>query len=268
MIKRFWPASAEAAAGEPDWEGAEVKFVAAGKTLGDRPPDEDPDLIHVDTGLGKFDHHQDQAREPACIQVFKQLKRKNPKFEKDAALKRLLAVVAEVDLGNYIHWPEGKTSDRYEFSLDALIGGAKKQGFSDQKLVDLGLVLLDLVYDNLKEKVEAEKLLLEGQIFPTKWGKAIAFESRNDLVIDLGEKKGYSLAVRKDPQTGSVRIYARNDRGVDLTPVFEKLRERDPEATWFLHQSKCLLLNGSSTNPQMKPTKLSLGEVVEILKRH
>jgi hypothetical protein len=39
----------------------------------------------------------------------------------------------------------------------------------------------------------------------------------------------------------------------------------DTEASWFLHVSKRMLLNGSSKNPNMKGSKLSLSDVVEVL---
>lgn len=257
LIKRFFSG----------WEEADLEFVVAGKTYRDEPVDVNPDIIHVDTGGGKFDHHQDKARKPACGQVFDGLKKTDDKFNRDEALERLTEVVSDADVGSHIHWPEGQT-DRYEFSLDSMIGGLKRLRFSDQKQVDWGLVLLDAIYATLKVKVQAEKNLGEGLVFETKWGNGIAFETVNDMVLELAEKKGYSVALRKDPRSGAVRFYARNDRGVDLTPVWESLREKDPEATWFLHQSKCLLLNGSSKNPEMKATKLSLKEVVEILKSH
>lgn len=247
------------------WEKAEVSFVPAGKTLEDKGPDENSEVIHVDTGGGKFDHHQDREREPACVQVYLELKRQNPIFGQDQTLERLIAVVVDTDVGNYIHWPESLT-DRYEFSFDGILGGLKRSGRSDEELVELGLILLDGVYVALKAKVKAEEIFQKGVVFKTRWGQGIGFETDNDMVLDLGEKKGYSLAVRKDPRSGSVRIYARNDRGVDLTEAWERLQKKDLQATWFLHQSKCLLLNGSSKNPEMRMTRLSLEEVIEVLK--
>lgn len=247
------------------WEKAEVAFVPAGKTLSDELADVNPEVVHVDTGRGKFDHHQDQARKPACGQVLEELKRAEDRFRYDEAAERLVDVVSEADLGGHIHWPESQT-DRYEFSLDSLIAGLKKQGFDDQKLIEWGLVLLDAIYATLKVKVGAEKILEAGLTFETKWGQGIAFETANDMVLELAEKKEFSVAVRKDPKSGAVRIYARNDRGVDLTGVWEELQKKDPEATWFLHQSKCLLLNGSSKNPAMRATRLGLREVMEILR--
>ncbi len=55
------------------------------------------------------------------------------------------------------------------------------------------------------------------------------------------------------------------DMDIDLTPVYKKLSKMDPDATWFLHISKRMLLNGSSKNPSMKGSRLTLSEVVEVL---
>ena len=54
---------------------------------------------------------------------------------------------------------------------------------------------------------------------------------------------------------------------IDLTPVYEQLKKRDPDATWFLHVSKRMLLNGSSKNPKMRGSKLALRGVIEVLKQ-
>ncbi|MBI4100444.1 hypothetical protein HY439_01755 [Candidatus Microgenomates bacterium] len=262
LIRKFWPIVKK----DVSWADAEVKFVGAGKTLNDEPVDSNPDIVHVDTGLGKFDHHQDAKLAPACSLVFKDLETESEKIENNEALARLVDVVVDADRGNYIHWSESQT-DRYEFSLNSIIDGLKKQSnFTDPELVDFGMTAFEGVYLGLRIKIQAEKTLEEGIQFSTKWGDALAFEVENDAVLEAGEKKGFSIVIRKDPRKGWVRIYARNDRGVDLTPVYEELKKSDPEATWFLHQSKCLLLNGSSKNPGMKPTKLSLDQVMKIFK--
>ena len=63
-----------------------------------------------------------------------------------------------------------------------------------------------------------------------------------------------------------VLAYGFGKMKIDLTPVWELLKQKDPQATWFLHAGKQLLLNGSRANPDMIPTKLSLREVIEVLK--
>jgi nanoRNase/pAp phosphatase (c-di-AMP/oligoRNAs hydrolase) len=42
----------------PDWHTASIKFVPAGQTFENKPVDSVSNIIHVDTGLGRFDHHQ------------------------------------------------------------------------------------------------------------------------------------------------------------------------------------------------------------------
>lgn len=252
LIKKFWP----------HWKEAQIKYVSAG----DKIEGSEEEVVCVDTGLGKFDHHQDRNLPPSCALVLEDLKKKNPKLTKDEALARLVDIVADFDRGNFINFPEF-LSDRYEFLLEGIVNGWKKI-LPHEKVMELGLLSFDGIYRSLKCRVEAEEVLKSsGIVFETVWGKAVGVTTQNDCVMEVGEREGYSLVVRKDPERKFVRIYARNDRGVDLTPIFEKLKKFDPEATWFLHPSRYLLLNGSGKNPAMKPTKLSLEDVIEVFKK-
>ena len=78
---------------------------------------------------------------------------------------------------------------------------------------------------------------------------------------------GFSVVVRKDPRKGYVRIKASPASKVDLTNIYEQLKKMDPEATWFLHVGKKMLLNGTPKNPKMVPTKLSLDAIIEVLRK-
>lgn len=260
LIKRFWP----------EWQKAASCFVKGGERYRSRNDGqwvEGENLIHVDVGLGKFDHHQDQKRPPATVLVWQEtrqfLQKKNQ--YRIQALERLVEIVRQVDSGDFIKWVESPT-DRYYFNLSAIIDGWKLvyRHKNDERL-DWGMICLDGVYQGLLSKIEAEAELKKGLEFESKWGRAIGVQTKVDQVIEEGEFKGYSLVVRKDPKKGNVRIYARNDRGVDLTEVWQKLQKKDRQATWYLHQSKCMILNGSGVNPEMVPTKLSLREVIEII---
>ncbi len=43
----------------PEFKSARVELVPAGdNTFGNQPVDSDPDVLHVDVGGGKFDHHK------------------------------------------------------------------------------------------------------------------------------------------------------------------------------------------------------------------
>jgi hypothetical protein len=182
-------------------------------------------------------------------------------------LERLVDVVNDIDHFREVYLPN-PTADFYDLGLVAQLDGWKLlYPDSDQKMVDLGLTCLDGIYKQLQNKVWAEKLLKEEGIeFETRWGKTIGIETGNDEVVHQGQKQGYVIVVRKDPKKGYVRIKSLPDPKIDLTEIAEKLKEADPGASWFLHIDKHQLLNGSTKNPKMKPTKLSLTEIIEIIK--
>ena len=130
---------------------------------------------------------------------------------------------------------------------------------------------LDAMVHNFEGRIWAEKEIADKGIpFRIKAGKAMAFETVNDGVLKLAQKMGYLLVIRKDPRKGYVRIKVRPESGpednLDLTLAYEKLKEIDPEATWFLHVSKKMLLNGTPKNPKMIPSKLSLQEIINVIK--
>jgi len=260
LIKRFMPG----------WDETEVLFVPAGETLDDQPVDSDPNILHVDTGLGKFDHHQLDEDTCAAKKIFDFLRAKSEKRKvqnwNEEALERLVEVVNDIDHFREVFWPN-PTADFYDFGLEMILGGLKLIWHDeDERIVEFGLEALDGIYKKFQNKVWAEKLLEEeGVEFKSKWGKAIGIETTNDDVIALAQKQGYKIVLRKDPKKKYVRIKARPE-GINLKKEFKKFKKADPKATWFFHSSGCMILNGSTKNPRTKPTKLSLKEMIEILR--
>jgi len=245
----------------PGWEDATLQFVPAGKTLGDIAPDSNPEIIHVDTGFGKFDHHQSDADTCAAQLVYESL------GKKDDALERLVRVVNDIDHFRECFFPN-PTADFWDISLPAIIDGWRLL-YSDNphKLVDLVMTSLDGAYKMFQNKVWAEHEIKEKAIvFETKWGKAFGMETLNDEVVHYGQKMGYVMAIRRDPKKGYLRIKAVPKEEIDLTSLYEALKKEDSSATWFLHASRHMILNGSSKNPEMRPTTLSLQKIIEIVK--
>ena len=245
----------------PEWREASLAFVPAGKTLQGMEPDSDPEILHVDTGFGKFDHHQSDSDTCAAKLVYEQLK-------PDDALARMVEVVNDIDHFREVFFPN-PTADTWDFSMIAIIDGWRLIYADDPlKLVAVTMECLDAIYKAFQNKVWAEREIKEkGKEFETKWGKALGVETTNDEVVYLGKKMGYSLVVRKDPRKGYLRIKSLPKDEIDLTPVYNTLQKRDPAATWFLHASRHMILNGSTKNPEMKPTTLSLREIVEVLQK-
>ena len=259
LVKRFFPG----------WEKAEVKFVPAGKTLNSNSPDNDPEIIHVDTGLGKFDHHATGDKTVcAAVKVLAEIKAN--KYIKDKvtveALENMAEIIRSVDHAEERSWPD-PMSDKWEFLLEMILDGLKT-GYGrlqNPELVDFGMTALDGILEAMKEKIKAGIEIAGGVKFTCKWGNSIGVETGSDMVHRLAERMGFSVVVVRDPKRGNARVYGHPDSQVDLTEIHLAVMAGDREADWFLHASKKLLLNGSRANPSMRPTKLTLKEIIKIL---
>lgn len=248
------------------FKDASITFVPAGERL----EGEESNTIHVDTGLGKFDHHQpERGKEDTCaaMLVYEWLISEG-RIQENEALKRLVIVINDVDHFREFFWPE-PLKDRYELFLEYVLNGVKLGGHvdSDEELVRFGMQCLDGVYTSLKIRLKAEEDLEKGISFETRWGKALALESSNSGSIKFALKRGFKVVARRDPTNGMVRIKSAPLPQIDLIAVYQKLVKKDREATWFYHPSGHMVLNGSIRNPKMRPSKLGLDEVIKILKK-
>lgn len=278
LIKRFLP----------NWENAVVEFVPAGERyknsklkiqnskLNPIEKIKGDEVIHVDTGLGPLDHHETgDENVSAASRTWDFVKIQNKDFadlsdkttKRIEAIDRMVRVAVDIDHFKEVFWGD-PSADFHEFSLVNILEGLKieKPNQNDYYIKFL-FVSLDALLHEFENRIWAEAEIKKATNFETSKGKALGLESVNDLAIKLAQKMGYMLAVRKDPRKGYTRIKARPDSGIDLTNTYEKLKKMDPNATWFLHASKKMLLNGSVKNPKMRPTSLSLSDIIEVLKQ-
>lgn len=279
LLKKFWP----------EWKDAEIKFVPSGERLENsqsgRQNVESPreqidgnEVIHVDTGFGFFDHHStsDESISAASL-VWDYLKVQSQEFiNKDSekvkykmeAIERMVKVIVEIDHFKEVGW-ENPLAFYHDFSLSGILDGLKlEKPNQDNYYVDFICDCLNAILHTFENRVWAEREIAEkGNEFKTKWGKGLGIETINDSVIKLAQKMGFAVVIRRDPRKGYVRIKANPiaEKQVDLTLAYEKLRKMDPEATWYLHVSNKMLLNGTTKNPKMKPTTLSLNEIIQAL---
>ncbi len=272
------------------WQDAQVKFVPAGQRLpGSKFPPENEtnpieildgnEVIHVDTGLGPLDHHQTQDSNVSAASrtwdyVREALKKTDANLtpQHDEAISRLVKIVVATDHFKEVFWPN-PDSDHYEFTLLGVMEGLKyeKQN-QDNDYLAFGIQCLNALLAEFENRIWAELEIAEkGVKFETSFGPGIGFETLNDTVLKLAQKMGYVLVVRKDPRKGYVRIKTIPDtegkKGINLTHTYEQLKKIDPHATWFLHVSNKMLLNGTPKNPKMIPTKLSLTDIIKVLER-
>jgi hypothetical protein len=274
----------------PGWENAAIRFVPAGERI-DKGKWQDKDqtspmehiendeVIHVDTGLGLLDHHQTISDKVCGASLtWDYVRAKNEEFrdvnlekikDRIEAISRMVEVIVAVDHFKEVFWKD-PVADYHEFDSIAILDGLKVQ-FPDQDdyYVEFMSKCLDAILHEFENRIWAEKEIVRvGQKFETRFGKGIAFETINDSVIKLSQKMGYVVAVRKDPRKGYVRIKAipaKDKIDIDLTPVYEKFKIADPDATWYLHISKKMLLNGSVKNPKMRSSKLEIKEIIKAL---
>lgn len=282
----------------PGWNEAIVSYVPAGTSYGKTNPKAlvDPieivgeeEIIHVDTGLGPLDHHQTSDQNVCgASRTWDYVKTQNPELKnpnekwefREEAIGRMVQIVVDTDHFKEVFW-ENPTADYHEFSLLGLLDGMKLfKPNQDEYYMEFGMECLDAMLHNFENRIWAEKEIKEnGIIFETRWGKGIGFDTLNDDVLKLAQKMGYNIVIRKDPRKGYVRIKARplqsqisnvksqkGEKEIDLTLAYEQLSKMDPQATWFLHVSKKMLLNGTTKNPTMKPTTLSLAQIIAVLK--
>jgi hypothetical protein len=255
------------------FDGARSYFVPAGDEIDQQTLEAkelaESEVVHVDTGKGPFDHHQDDntRKDSATLRVYEYLADKMVELADDQALNRLVQFVNGIDHFEECYWPEA-TSDRYLFMLDEVLYGLRSaRHFNDHELVDFGMVCLDGVYAGFKVRVAAEADLNSlAQEFESRWGKALAIENQNDEVIKLAQKRGYRVVVRKDKEYGHARIKAVPEQEIDLTPVYEAIIKRDETGTWYFHPSKTMIINGSRKHSGQVPTPLTLAELVEVVK--
>jgi hypothetical protein len=247
------------------WETAELAFVPAGKTYEDKDPDEDPNVIHVDTGLGRFDHHQLEERTSASRRVLDYL------LEKDyirktniEALDRIVDVVTMYDNFGEVHLPD-PTADIYNFSLNEVIYGLRGMQMNNHATVETVMPLLDALLINMKVKISAEAEMAKGITIQTRWGRSLIVETSNDEVLKFALKSGYTFVARRDPDRNYIRIKTFPSKDFELTELYQKIIAEDKQACWFLHSSKNMLLNGSYKESDSKPSALSLQRLVEII---
>lgn len=271
------------------WGDAQVAFVPAGTLLpgakGHGKESSDPievsgddEIIHVDTGLGPLDHHQTSDKTVCaatrCWDYVREVLHKSGNAltpEHEAAVGKVVEFILSGDHFREVFWAD-PIADYHEFSLIGLLDGMKLYKPEDDKYyLSFGMECLNAMLHTFESRLWAlNEIEKNGKEFKIKMGKAMAFETVNDDVIKLAQKMGYLLVVRKDPRKGYVRIKVRpsssKEDDLDLTKAYEKLSKIDPKATWFLHVSKKMLLNGTTKNPKMRPSNLTLDQIVDVLK--
>lgn len=238
------------------WGGlqdAALRFVPAGETLDGQPVDSDPQVIHVDTGDGRFDHHRTNDQQLSAAELVRRSVAAD-----DVVLERLIRNVTRID--------HAQADVSPMFNVNDMIAGYHIL-YPDRPEMVVGLMSnnFDAWYAQ-----EARQLRLDAAFgtrieFDTPWGLGIAMESDDGGSSRLAFGAGAVLYVYRDKQ-GRTGIAARSRSQVDLSSAYHDLRRLDPAADWYLHPSKRLLLCGTAKAPARVPSTLTLDQLIGVLR--
>ncbi len=234
-------------------ENATLRFVPSGQTLDGRPADEDPRIVHVDTGRGHFDHHSANDQSLSATELVRRAVAPN-----EEVLERIAETVTRLDhaLGRGGTAPDiCDLIDGYN-ALHAhtpeMVVAAMQGNFDAWYAVEAKHVRLEVAFE---QRIE----------FDTPWGFGIAMESEDGGSSRLAYGAGAVLYAYRDGK-GNMGIAAKSRSAVDLTQVLADLRHLDAGADWYLHPSRHLLLCGTPKSPPRVPSRLSLDQLVGVLR--
>ncbi len=253
---------------DPKYRNFEIDFISASHNSGNL---ETENKIFVGTGGGEFDEHKEGLATCAGSLVYEYLKKENllPKDELEVkALESMVEWNKQIDMGL------APISEYGEFSIQAFIRTKSlqaalirsKDSKKDSSLddVSLGRKILNRV---LVVQIRTQESLKdwEGRVeFETKFGKSIAVKS-NTIDRPFCKRMGGDLFLLVSPQHNGIQFFTPSHE-IDLSAIYEKVKELDPGADWFLHQSHHMVLCGSGSAPDSKKTSLSFDKLIEVAK--
>lgn len=251
LLKRFDPTS----------KTSKLKFVPTASGGVKLPKGE----LGVGVGRGKFDEHKGDREDSAASLVWKDLKRhgKTPKSLQGSALAELVDYVRRGDLGAFI----GKGGETFALS-PILRAMAELPGQNSRSATLAGFRILDAMLVLYEERVKIDRAIDRGIPFRTKWGKGIGVtvEAIPGSVSNRTAERGYALVVLKYPKRGDLHVRAAPSSKANLTRLAKRVMKDEPDAEWFFHHGKKMLIHGDRIAPASRRTGYSLKAMVALVK--
>ncbi len=240
----------------PQFKDANLEFISASR---EAASDESDEKVYIGTGGGQFDEHKEGLETCAGTLVFEYLNQEKvlPQDQiSQKALEKLIQWNQLIDTGKA---PESQFD---EFSIQSFIRMKDNLPDSSKRAVELGEEILNRILQVLKKKEQAILDWEKREEFESKFGKGYAVTSEVINREFCREQDG-DIYLMYTPKYNSVQYFAPSK---DIKEIYEKVSKQDPEASWFLHQSHHMVLCGSSSAPDSKPTKLTFEQLIEIVK--
>ena len=242
----------------PQFKDAQIEFISAeqgNKGLAGT------DKAYIGVGRGQFDEHKEGLDTCAGSLVYEYLKEGGylPKDDiSQKALEKLVEWNYLVDTG------KAPASQFDEFSVQAFIRCKDGSVESSKSSVELGSRILNRILLVLKRKQQSGMDWEKRVEFQSKFGKSYALVSET-VDREFCREQAGDLFLMYDPKYKSVQFFT-SSHEIDLEPIYKRVKQLDPKADWFLHQSHHMVLCGSSSAPDSKPTKLSFERLIEVAK--
>ncbi len=244
----------------PEFKDAAIGYIPTDERGGHCP--EDPDTVCVGVGRGRFDEHKGDLRECAASLVFGYLAERGVKFEplEREALNRLVNYVRLGDTGQ-LH-----KVDWHDFTVPVILNNHRLVSGNDSDAVmRLGFTILDALLHAQKNAVQLEADWAKRVEFQSDFGKAVALVTSAREADSYAFRQGFDVIIYVDERRTYHNVRAAADSRVDLTPVYVKIVQVEPDAGWFLHHSKKMVICGGELSGYAKRSKLTLEWLIDLL---
>lgn len=251
---------------QPQYGDAKFEFVPAPHTYKDLSPDNDPNVIHVDVGGGKFDHHKAGGFSTCAARlVYDELIALKLVNAEDESLKTLINIAYEVDTFADCYWP-GTDHPRMAMMLHEIIPALHRlQTHDNEAVLRMVFVYLDGVYQRLKDWQKGKEAVNEGTEFESAWGKGIIVTTAADDVSKTAQKMGYDIVVISDTNKGYLKIKTAPGVRLPLKAIYDKICLAENPERWVYHNSGHMLFSGSDKGEFKERTTLHLNDLLEMI---
>ncbi|MFH1046691.1 MAG: hypothetical protein V1738_00140 [Patescibacteria group bacterium] len=244
----------------PGFADAEFDFISTDHR--GNPKEDSADRLHIGVGRGPFDEHKGDLNDCATSLVFKHLvKTVSLTADLERALEKIVAWVMLEDTGKLA------TIDQRDFTVPIILKGEYDRSERDsRKVVELGFKILDALLPGQLNQVQLENVWSERTEFNSRFGRAVALVSNLSGVDSFAYRQGIPLVIQINSSNRYHGIRAEARSNIDLTSLYDRFKQLEPEVSWYLHHSKKMLLCGGDLSPETKPSSLLLEEIIELLK--
>ena len=229
----------------------------------------EPEKILIGIGRGTFDEHKGDIGECATSLVFAHLRTLPDFSQKDASMRRALEKIVDWvlrdDTGRLMLDPDRK------FSISSvLLAMFYTKNHDSTAATEIGFSLLDGLLDSLIDVAVLENDWQARIPFMSRFGAAVGIESSARSIESYAYSQEFDIVVSVNREHTYHNIRARVGSNVDLTPAYEQLKKIDPDADWFFHHSKAMLICGDKVTPTNvdphKISKLTLAQLIDLVR--